>query len=62
MLKINKYSLIKNAAVLGVATLSLSLIATSSSFSEGHIYGENNPVTVKVIKVLKLIRPHIQVK
>ena len=50
MLKINKYSLIKNAAVLGVATLSLSLIATSSSFSDGHIYGENNPITVKGYK------------
>ena len=50
MLKINKYSLIKNAAVLGLATLSLSLIATSSSFSDGHIYGENNPVTVKGYK------------
>ena len=50
MLKINKYSLIKNAAVLGVATLSLYLIATSSSFSDGHIYGENNPVTVKGYK------------
>ena len=50
MLKINKYSLIKNAAVLGVATLSLSLIANSSSISDGHIYGENNPVTVKGYK------------
>jgi len=50
MLKINKYNLIKNAAVLGVASLSLSLIATSSSFSDGHIYGENNPVTVKGYK------------
>ena len=50
MLNVQKNSLIKNAVILGAACLSFSLIATTNSFSDGHIYGENNPITVKGYK------------
>ena len=50
MLYVKKISLIKNAVIIGAASLSFSLLATTNSFSDGHVYGENNPITVKGYK------------